>query len=166
MNSKRNIVLLGMLAFALTLSGCYLNRTTISATDGRDYKIYGNGELLCESSQDCKIPQRGAPHTMELEAVKGNTVVGRTSIKREITTASIMWGFCTYFITLYLYQAYPDNVFIPIDYNNELVNRKVRERGGSDWDASPYSTQGSSWDNSPGGYNSGAEDYNAPADEY
>ena len=47
-----------------------------------------------------------------------------------------------------------------------IVNRKVRETGGSDWDASPYSTQGSSWDSAPGGYNSGAEDYNAPADEY
>lgn len=155
-----------MLAFALSLSGCYLNRTTISVTDGRDYKIYGDGELLCESSQDCKIAQRGTPRTMELEAVKGNTVVGRTSIKREITTASVMWGFFTYFTTLYLYQAYPDNVFIPIDYDNEIVNRKVRETGGSDWNTSPYKAQGSSWDNSPGGYDSGADDYNAPADEY
>jgi hypothetical protein len=163
-NAKNNIVLLGTLAFALTLSGCYLNRTTISTTDGRDYKIYGDGELLCESSQDCKIAQRGTPHTMELKAVKGNTVVGRTSIKREITTASVMWGFCTYFITLYLYQAYPDNVFIPIDYSSEIVSRTVRETGGNDWNTSPYKSQGSAWDRP--GYEPSAEEYNAPAEEY
>ena len=166
MNAKRKTALLGLLALALALSGCYLNRTAIATTDGRsDYKIYGDGELLCESSYDCKIPQRGAPHTMELEAVKGNTVVGRTTIKREITTSSILWGFCTYFITLYIYQAYPDNVFIPIDYNNEIVNRKVRETStGSNWETSPYKSQGSSWDAPPGNY--GPEDYDAPAEEY
>ncbi|MBR2308538.1 MAG: hypothetical protein IKA48_15325 [Fibrobacter sp.] len=164
MNTKRNIVLLGLLAFALTLSGCYFSRTTIRTTDGKDYKIYGDDELICESSQDCKIGQRGAPHTMELKAVKGNTVVGRTTIKREITTASVMWGVVSYFTTLFVYQAYPDNVYIPIDYSSEMVSRTVRETGGNDWNTSPYKSQGSAWDRP--GYEPNAEEYNAPAEEY
>jgi len=134
-------------AIALSLSGCYLSRTTITTTDGRSYKIYGNGELLCEDSQDCKIGQRGTPNTLELEAVKNGTTVGKKTIKREITTASIVWGFYTYFSSLYLYQAYPDKVYIPIDYGNQGVSDLVRtERNTNDWNTSPYKSKGSVWD--------------------
>lgn len=147
MSTARTIPLLLVSLLALTLSGCYLSRTTIATTDGRDYQIYGNGVLLCENSTDCKIGQRGTPNTLDLEAVKGGTVVGRKTIKREITSASVFWGFFTYFTTLYLYQAYPDNVYIPIDYNNREVSNLVQKQGPSnDWNTSPYKSQGSSWD--------------------
>jgi len=159
----RNIALLGLLAMASALSGCYMGRTTITTTDGRDYKIYGDGELLCESTSDCTIPQRGTPHTIELEAVKGNTVVGKTTISREITTSSIAWGFITYFVSLYVYQAYPDHVYIPLDYNNEILNRKLSESGGGDWNVSPLESKGSAWD-AP--MSMPVDDYDAPADEY
>lgn len=146
-------------AIALSLSGCYLSQTHISTTDGRSYKIYGNGELLCEDSQDCKIGQRGTPNTLELEAVKGGQVVGRTTITRQITTASILWMFYTCYTSLYFYQAYPDNVYIPLDYSRaDLIKDSQTSSDGwgsaTDWNTSPYKSSGSVWDN-------GAE----PADE-
>ena len=130
----------------LSLSGCYLSRTTIATTDGRDYQIYGNGVLICENSTDCKIGQRGTPNTLDLEAVKGGTVVGKKTIKREITTASVMWGFFTYFTTLFLYQAYPDNVYIPIDYSNGNGDMVRIDNRSNDWNTSPYQRQSGSWD--------------------
>ena len=139
---------------ALSLSGCYLSQTKIQTTDGRSYQIYGDGILLCDDSQDCKIPQRGSPHTLELEAVKNGNVVGRTTIKREITTASIFWGFITYFVSLYVYEAYPDEVYIPLDYSNPILNEQGKYNngfaGGDAWNASPFDAGGSSWDNAPG----------------
>ena len=168
MKKTKNISLLFVSLLALTLTGCYLSRTSISTTDGHDYQIYGNGVLLCESSTDCKIGQRGTPNTLDLEAVKGGTVVGRKTIKREITTASVFWGFFTYFTTLYIYQAYPDNVYIPIDYSNANVANMVQRTGSTNtWNTSPYKSQGSSWDDpmgTPAG-NSGNYDSEAP-DEY
>ncbi len=136
---------------ALSLSGCYLSQTHIQTTDGRSYQVYGDGILLCEDSQDCKIPQRGTPHTLELEAVKNGNVVGRTSIQREITTSSILWGFLTYFVTLYVYEAYPDQVYIPLDYSNPIVNEQGKYNGGfaggDAWNTSPFQSNGSAWDN-------------------
>ena len=164
MYTKRNIAVFGLLAIAMTLSGCYMNRTAIRTTDGRNYKIYADDELLCESSTDCRIPQYGTPQSMELKAVMGNTVVGKTTIKREINGASIAWGFFTYFITLYVYQAYPSYVYIPIDYNNDVVSKTVREGSGTDWNASPYDSKGSSWDAPPN--KMPINEYDAPADEY
>lgn len=140
---------------ALSLSGCYLSQTKIQTTDGKSYQIYGDGILLCDDSQDCKIPQRGSPHTLELEVVKNGNVVGRTTIKREITTASVFWGFLTYFVTLYVYEAYPDEVYIPLDYSNPILNEQRKYNGngfagGDAWNASPFDAGGSSWDNAPG----------------
>lgn len=139
---------------ALSLSGCYFSRTSIHTTDGGSYQIYGNGELLCEDSQDCKIQQRGAPRTLELEAVKNGNVVGKTTTKREITTASVVWGFFTYFVTLYVYEAYPDEVFIPLDYSNPTVNAQLQYNngfaGGDAWNNSPFESRGSSWNNGEG----------------
>ena len=148
MKAAKIIKLFFASALVLSLSGCYLSRTTIATTDGRDYQVYGNGILICENSTDCKIGQRGTPNTLELEAVKGGAVVGKKTIKREITTASVMWGFFTYFTTLFLYQAYPDNVYIPIDYNNGAVSDLVRidNNRSNDWNTSPYQRQSGSWD--------------------
>lgn len=140
---------------ALSLSGCYLTQTHIHTTDGKSYQIYGDGVLLCDDSQDCKIPQRGTPHTLELEAVKNGNVVGRTTIKRDITTASVMWMFFTGYISLYFYQAYPDEVYIPLDYSNPILNEQGKYNGdgfagGDSWNKSPFDAAGSSWDNAPG----------------
>jgi len=150
---KFSVFIIPVLAFSL--SGCYFGRTQIQTTDGRSYQIYGDGELLCEDSQDCKIQQRGTPHTLELEAVKNGQVVGKTTTKREITTASIFWMFCTGYVSLYFYQAYPDDVYIPLDYSNPAVNEKLQNSsggfaGGDSWSKSPFETGGSSWDNGNG----------------
>jgi hypothetical protein len=145
--------IIGISVFALALSGCYFSRTHVHTTDGKSYQIYGDGVLLCEDSQDCHIPKRGTPHTLELEAVKNGNVVGRTSTKREITTSSVFWGFFTYFVTLYVYQAYPDDVYIPLDYSNPVVNEQARYNnnggfaGGDTWNSSPFQSGGSAWDN-------------------
>lgn len=149
----RIIPIIGLSVISLALSGCYFSRTHIHTTDGKSYQIYGDGILLCEDSQDCHIPQRGTPHTLELEAVKNGNVVGRTTTKREITTASVFWGFLTYFVTLYVYEAYPDDVYIPLDYSNPVVNEQLKYNnnngfsGGDSWNASPFQSGGSAWDN-------------------
>ncbi len=147
----RTISIIGLSVLTLALSGCYLSRTHIHTTDGKSYQIYGDGILLCEDSQDCNIPQRGTPHTLELEAVKNGNVVGRTTTKREITTASVFWGFLTYFVTLYVYEAYPDDVYIPLDYSNPMVNEQIKNSnsgfsGGDSWNTSPFQSGGSAWD--------------------
>ena len=136
------------LASSLSLCGCFAGRTKIAAADGRSYEVYGNGALLCESSQDCKITQRGSPHTIDLELVKNGKIVGSKSIRREMTTASVLWGFCTYFASLYLYQAYPDEVFIPINYReySEADSPSVQK---SSWDTSLLSERESVWDKGP-----------------
>ncbi|MBR4785189.1 MAG: hypothetical protein IK012_08050 [Fibrobacter sp.] len=131
---------------ALSLSGCYLSRTHLHTTDGQSYQIYGNGVLLCEDSQDCSITQHGVPHRIELEAVKNGTVVGKKTIRRQITTESFLWGFATYFTSLYIYQAYPKNVYIPVDYNNEIVNGAITETKTVDWSKSPFENGNSAWD--------------------
>ena len=143
----RIVTLLAISAFALSLRGCYLSRTHLHTTDGRSYEIYGDGVLLCEDSQDCSIPQCGTPHRMELEAVKNGTVVGRTTIRRRITSETILWGFATYFTSLYLYQAYPKNVNIPIDYNSDAANNGLNSANTFDWNKSPFE-QDNTWDNS------------------
>lgn len=125
---------------ALSLSGCYLSRTHLHTTDGKSYQIYADGALLCEDSEDCTISQNGPPHRMELEAVKNGTVVGKTTIRRRITTESILWGFATYFTSLYIYQAYPKNVYIPVNYNSETENQELRGAPKVDWNKSPFNS--------------------------
>ena len=167
MKATKNIRALILALLCFSLSGCYLSRTTIATTDGRDYKIYGNGVLLCENSTNCKIGQRGTPNNLELEAVKGSTVVGKTTIKREITSASVFWGFFTYFITLYIYQAYPDNVYIPIDYSNSAVSNMVKtSASANDWSTSPYKSQGSAWDTPMQAPSTSSDDNDSAPDEY
>lgn len=131
---------------AFSLSGCYLSRTHLHTTDGKSYEIYGNGVLLCEDSQDCSIAQCGTPYIMELEAVKNGTVVGKKTIRRHITAESVLWGFATYFTSLYLYQAYPKNVNIPIDNNSDgVADSSASGTQAFDWNRSPFENENSSW---------------------
>ena len=155
MKSASRFIGAACLATSLCLCGCFFSQTKIMAADGRNYEVYGNGALLCESSQDCKISQRGSPHTLDLELVKNGKIVGSKSIRREMTTASVLWGFCTYFTSLYLYQAYPDEVFIPINYRNYSETESPSGQKSS-WDTSPLSESESVWDKGPSPSNSEA----------
>lgn len=148
MNTASRLFSVACLASTLCLCGCFLSQTKIMATDGRSYEVYGNGALLCDDSQDCKIGQRGSPSTLDLELVKNGKVVGNTTIRREITTASVLWGFCTYFTSLYLYQAYPNEVYIPIYYGGYAVKDDSDPHKAS-WDTSPLSKSESVWDKGP-----------------
>ena len=50
-----------------------------------------------------------------MTSAKGETVVGQDIVPREITAASVLWMPFTYFLSLFLYQAYPDEIVIPVD---------------------------------------------------
>lgn len=145
MKSASRFIGAACLATSLCLCGCFFSKTKIMATDSRSYEVYGNGALLCEDSQDCRIPQRGSPSTLDLELVKNGKVIGHTTVRREITTASVLWGFCTYFTSLYLYQAYPNEVFIPINYGGYAeTDYPISQK--SSWDTSPLAESESVWD--------------------
>lgn len=144
----RRIAYLAIFALMLPLTGCFAGRSHIHATDGRSYQVYADGALICEDSQECKIGTRGTPKRLELELVKNGRVVGSKTVNREITGASIFWGFFTYFTSLYLYQAYPNDIYIPINYNNER-NYSNSENNSASWDDTPYKNAGSVWDKSP-----------------
>lgn len=97
------------------LSGCYFGRTTIRTTDDGVYDIYADGRYLCSTDEVCSIKTRGAMGKTLFEAQKGETVVGQDIVPREITAASVLWMPFTYFLSLFLYQAYPDEIVIPVD---------------------------------------------------
>ena len=162
MKSASRFIGAACLATSLCLCGCFFSKTKIMATDSRSYEVYGNGALLCEDSQDCRIPQRGSPSTLDLELVKNGKVIGHTTVRREITTASVLWGFCTYFTSLYLYQAYPSEVFVPINYSVYSPEDNSNSRKSS-WDTSPLTESESVWDKGPSSSNKEATAAEPPA---
>ena len=137
---------------ATMLSGCYFGRSTIRTTDGGTYDIYADGRYLCSTDEDCSISTRGGMGKTLFEAQKGETVVGQDIVSREITFASVIWMPFTYCLSLFVYQAYPDEIVIPID------PALVPANSGNSWQAesSPtpsatttrttQSTGGSVWD--------------------
>jgi hypothetical protein len=97
------------------LSGCYFGRTAIRTSDGGSYDIYADGRYICSTDDDCSVTTRGAMGKTMFEAQRGETVVGQDVVSREITFASVIWMPFTYFLSLFLYQAYPDEIVIPVD---------------------------------------------------
>lgn len=97
------------------LSGCYFGRTTIRTTDDGIYDIYADGRYLCSTDEECSITTRGAMGKTVFEAQKGETVVGQDVVSREVTAATFLWMPFTYFLSVFLYQAYPDEIVIPVD---------------------------------------------------
>jgi hypothetical protein len=67
-----------------------------------------------------------------VEAKDGNLVLGQVSC-RSITAGSVFLAFFTYFTSLYWYEAYPDEITIPINISAGL-RKKVNNYS---WDA-PY----------------------------
>ena len=100
---------------AATLSGCYFGRSTIRAADGGNYDIYADGRYICSTGDECSISTRGAMGKTLFEAQKGETVVGQDIVSREITLATVLWMPFTYCLSLFIYQAYPDEIVIPVD---------------------------------------------------
>ncbi len=68
-----------------------------------------------------------------VEAKDGNLVLGQVSMSRSITAGSVFLAFFTYFTSLYWYEAYPDEITIPINISAGL-RKKVNNNS---WDA-PY----------------------------
>jgi hypothetical protein len=97
------------------LSGCYFGRTAIRTSDGGTYDIYADGRYLCSTDEECSITTRGAMGKTVFEAQKGETVVGQDVVSREVTAATFLWMPFTYFLSVFLYQAYPDEIVIPVD---------------------------------------------------
>ena len=122
---------------AAMLSGCYFGRSTIRASDGR---------YVCSTDEDCSIGTRGAMGKTLFEAQKGETVVGQDIVAREITFASVIWMPFTYCLSLFVYQAYPDEIVIPVDQDKVPL-------AGNSWQAesSPVPSASSKTTNTTGG---------------
>ena len=131
---------------AAMLSGCYFGRSTIRASDGGNYDIYADGVYLCSTDEDCSVTTRGAFGNTLFEAQKGETVAGQRSVSRDVTFASVIWMPFTYCLSLFIYQAYPDEIVIPIDQDRVPVVQ------GSAWqtDSSPSAASSGS-SNASGG---------------
>ena len=68
------------LLLAVMLVGCSSSWVTVS--DHKDYSFYRNGELICESTNSCKI-RRSSGKEMLLEVRKDDIVYGHLLIARE-----------------------------------------------------------------------------------
>lgn len=133
---------------ATMLSGCYFGRSTIRTTDGGTYDIYADGRYLCSTDEDCSISTRGGMGKTLFEAQKGDHVVGQDIVSREITAATVLWMPFTYCLSLFLYQAYPDEIVIPVEsgsaplmqesWQSESSGTPAPSVGGSVWDKPIY----------------------------
>ncbi|PWJ67405.1 hypothetical protein SAMN05720473_101276 [Fibrobacter sp. UWB15] len=105
------------------LSGCYFGRSAIRTSDGGNYDIYADGRYICSTDGDCSITTRGGMGKTLFEAQRGDVVVGQDIVSREITFASVIWMPFTYCLSLFIYQAYPDEIVIPV--NQDKVPQTV-----------------------------------------
>ncbi len=84
------------------------------------------------------------------EAQKGETVVGQDIVAREITFASVIWMPFTYCLSLFVYQAYPDEIVIPIDQDKVAQTTTSWQPGTSTVPSASSETNnatgGSVWD--------------------
>ena len=114
---------------AAMLSGCYFGRSNIRTSDGGNYDIYVDGRYLCSTDEDCSITTRGAFGNTLFEAQKGNRVVGQRNVSRDVTAASILWMPFTCYLSIFVYQAYPAEIVIPIydDVKPEPTRNAWRE---------------------------------------
>jgi len=143
MLARRLFAVVFILVALSSLTGCYFGRSYIQASNGGSYDIYEDGNYICSTGDECAVTTRGALGTHVFEAQKGNTVVGHKSISRSITVASILLMPFTFYLSPFLYQAYPDEIVIYIDESALEESRNDRTgssgtsdhfSGGSDWE--------------------------------
>lgn len=137
----RKILTLSLIAsVSLSMTGCFAGRSSVVASQyaSKPYDIYLNGRQVCKmaSDDDCSFQTRGTRAGGHLEAYLDGQRVGSINIHRSISFASILWAPFTYLSSIWLYQAYPDEIEIPID--TYLL------RGGSN--SSDFDNGGSVWD--------------------
>lgn len=141
-----------VLLLVLPLTGCFFGRSKIVVSDGGNYDVYANDEYICSTrNDDCSLPQRGGTAPVHLQAVKDGVVAGETDASRSITAASILWAPFTYYTSLFIYKAYPDEIYIYVDDREQFRDRFENRYGGSDTmqkqeDASSRSDGGSVWE--------------------
>ena len=137
----RKILTLSLIAsVSLSMTGCFAGRSSVVASQyaSKPYDIYLNGRQVCKmaSDDDCSFQTRGTRAGGHLEAYLDGQRVGSINIHRSISFASILWAPFTYLSSIWLYQAYPDEIEIRID--TYLL------RGGSN--SSDFDNGGSVWD--------------------
>lgn len=141
-----------LLITALSLTGCFFGRSKIVVSDGGNYDIYANDQYVCSTKKsDCSLQQRGTSDPVRLEAVKDGTVYGETTTSRSITVASILWAPFTYYSSLFLYKAYPDEIYIYVGDRDRHKEGGVERYKNSDgeWkteENTSGSSSGSVWD--------------------
>ncbi|SHK70350.1 hypothetical protein [Fibrobacter sp. UWB12] len=115
----RVLPILLLTSMSLNLTGCFSGRTNIVATQyaSRPYDIYLNGYLVCKmgNDDDCSFQTRGTRAGGILEAYLDGQRVGSIEVHRSMSFATLLWALPTYTLSLWLYQAYPDEIEIPID---------------------------------------------------
>ncbi len=107
--------------------------------------MYADDEYLCNTGRDCYIQTRGGSNPKLLKAVDDGEVVGMHHIERSITMASILWAPFTYYTSLFVYKAYPDNIEISI--YPSMVERYSSGHGEK---GAPFKTDNSDRGNSGG----------------
>ena len=127
---------------AAMLSGCYFGRSTIRASDGGRYDIYADGSYLCSTGDDCSVTTRGIFGSTLFQAQQGDMVVGQRNLSRDVTLASILWMPFTCYLSVFIYQAYPDEIVIPVDQS--LVPESSRSTWQTESSPSPTTSSGSS----------------------
>ena len=134
---------------AAMLSGCYFGRSTIRASDGGHYDIYADGSYLCSTGDDCSVSTRGVFGSTLFEAQQGGTVVGQRNVSRDVTLASILWMPFTCYLSVFAYQAYPDEIVIPI--NQVMVPEPKRDAWNAESTPSQSTTTPTTNTNTSGG---------------
>ena len=129
---------------SISLTGCFSGRTSVTAShyDSRPYDIYLNGRQICRmsSDDDCSFQTRGTRAGGQLEAYLDGQRVGSIEVHRSISIATLLWAIPTYTAALWLYQAYPDEIEIPIDtYLIRNNNNSSNGETTSVWDR-PYNS--------------------------
>lgn len=132
-----------LLLLTISLNGCFFGRSKIVVSDGGSYDIYADESYVCSTGRgDCYLAKRGTSSPVHLKAVHKDVVAGETQISRSITVASVIWAPFTYYSSLFLYQAYPDEIYI---YVGEPDENGSGAKWLSEQDDAPKES-GSVWD--------------------
>lgn len=81
-----------------------------------------------------------------MEAVQGEEVVGTETVERSITLASILWMPFTYYTSIFLYRAYPDEIEINVVKDRTLPLKGKPAAVWKDEDLSAPRNNGSVWE--------------------
>ena len=143
---RKTASILLIASVSLSLTGCFAGRSSVTASRyaTRPYDVYLNGNHVCKlgADDDCSFQTRGTRAGGVLEAQLDGRVVGSTNIHREITMLSILFSPVTYFTSIWLYRAYPDEIEIPIDPYLMRDSDNGNKETVSVWDL-PYSAKSS-----------------------